>query len=256
MRFGPIRPSDPLGFGYGAGTTTDAVGAFEVPRLPTGDYRISVNPPAGDLARDDDAGTVHVTAPLATSGVGVPTNTFRYAVSGDWMVGRYELCFGAGTWQDSDGNLGGASTATFSVDAPGADLASPLFGAIIGATVLVLAPSAVVAWLAPPNNADVVEYHLPRVMHWIQNRSVGHYPTHIGRQLSFGPGAEYILLQAQILSGGDRLANLMGWFAAAGSVLEAVADAKTMANRYSFHAKMRERITVAVTPGAATGRTM
>ena len=37
----------------------------------------------------------------------------------------------------------------------------------------------VVAFVAPPNNVHSVFYHMPRVMHWIQNQSVAHYPTNI-----------------------------------------------------------------------------
>ncbi len=85
--------------------------------------------------------------------------------------------------------------------------------------LLVMLPSLIVALAAPPNNADVIEYHLARVMHWMQNRSVAHYPTPIQRQLRFGPGMEYALLHAQLLAGSDRFANLLGWLATLGAVL-------------------------------------
>ena len=62
-------------------------------------------------------------------------------------------------------------------------------------------------------------YHLPRVMHWIQNQSVAHYPTHIPRQLHFPPGAEYILTHLHILAGNDRLLNLVQWLGMVGSVV-------------------------------------
>ena len=48
----------------------------------------------------------------------------------------------------------------------------------------------IVALTAPPNTWDSMTYHMPRVEHWIENRNVEPYPTHILRQLSLGPGAE------------------------------------------------------------------
>src|SRR5437764_14297858 len=54
-------------------------------------------------------------------------------------------------------------------------------------------------------------YHLARVSHWQQDASLAPYPTHILRQLYLQPGAEFVLLQLQILSGGDRLAGLVQW---------------------------------------------
>ena len=59
----------------------------------------------------------------------------------------------------------------------------------LGAIVVMAGLTAIVA---PPNTYDSMTYHLPRVMHWIQNQSVAHYPTHIPRQLHFPPGAEFI----------------------------------------------------------------
>ena len=61
-------------------------------------------------------------------------------------------------------------------------------------------------------------YHLPRVMHWIQNRTVAHYPTHNLRQISFLPGAAYIVTHLQILAGSDRFANCVQWLSLVGSI--------------------------------------
>ncbi|MCS6812873.1 MAG: glycosyltransferase family 39 protein, partial [Cyanobacteria bacterium] len=58
-------------------------------------------------------------------------------------------------------------------------------------------------WLEPPYNYDAMTYHLPRVMHWIQNHTVAHYPTHNLRQISFAPGAAYLLTHLHLLTGGD-----------------------------------------------------
>ena len=84
---------------------------------------------------------------------------------------------------------------------------------VVGA---ILAVTGVIAILAPPNNWDSMTYHMPRVAHWSQNGSVAHYPTHILRQLWLGPWAEYAIMHLYLLTGGDRLANLVQWLAFAG----------------------------------------
>lgn len=57
------------------------------------------------------------------------------------------------------------------------------------AIVVVAVVTLVLALLAAPATEDSMVYHLPRVMHWIQDKSLAHYPTHIGRQLWPSPGA-------------------------------------------------------------------
>ncbi|MBD2103187.1 glycosyltransferase family 39 protein [Leptolyngbya sp. FACHB-261] len=90
---------------------------------------------------------------------------------------------------------------------------------VIAPIVLILSVSLLIALVAPPNNWDSMDYHMPRVMHWIQNRSLAHYPTYDLRQISFPPGASYIVAQFQILSGSDRFANCVQWFAFLGSII-------------------------------------
>jgi 4-amino-4-deoxy-L-arabinose transferase-like glycosyltransferase len=88
--------------------------------------------------------------------------------------------------------------------------------ALIG---IVIAICLIAALLSPPNGGDVLSYHLPRVRHWIQNRSFAHYPTHSLRQISFPPGAGYFVAHLQLLSGGDRFASLPQWGAFVGCIL-------------------------------------
>lgn len=76
-----------------------------------------------------------------------------------------------------------------------------------------------VALISPPNNWDSQTYHLPRIEHWIQNRSLALYPTAIERQIAYPALAETVILQFRILSGGDRLDNLVQWLAALGSAV-------------------------------------
>ena len=90
----------------------------------------------------------------------------------------------------------------------------------LGACVsVILGVTFVIALWAPPTTWDSMTYHLGRLIHWMQNRSVAFYPTHIPRQLYMPPWAEYALLHLHLLAGSDRLANLVQWFSMAGSVL-------------------------------------
>lgn len=87
------------------------------------------------------------------------------------------------------------------------------------AIIVILSICLVTAIMAPPNNWDVMTYHMPRVMHWIQNQSIAHYPTNNTRQISFPGGAAYIVTQFQILTGYDLFANCVQWLAFLGSIL-------------------------------------
>jgi hypothetical protein len=69
-----------------------------------------------------------------------------------------------------------------------------------------------VAIVYPPNNVDSINYHVARVMHWSQQRSVAHYPTAIWMQLQGAPLAEFFLLNLYLLTGADALLNLAQWF--------------------------------------------
>lgn len=85
--------------------------------------------------------------------------------------------------------------------------------------ILVLAITSITAIVSAPNNWDSMTYHLPKVMHWIQNQSVYPYPTNNLRQISFSPGASYLTLQFIFLSGNDYFANCPQWIAFLGSII-------------------------------------
>jgi hypothetical protein len=89
-------------------------------------------------------------------------------------------------------------------------------GLLLGACLLAAAVG-MVALAAPPNTYDAMTYHMSRVAHWAQNQSVAHYPTSIIRQLVQPPWAEFAILHAYVLAGGDRLANMVQWFSMLGS---------------------------------------
>lgn len=59
-------------------------------------------------------------------------------------------------------------------------------------------------FLHPPFYADSMVYHLARVEHWIQNRSVAFFATHYLAQVEFSPLSEYNLAHLHLLSGTDR----------------------------------------------------
>lgn len=64
---------------------------------------------------------------------------------------------------------------------------------LIGAVALVL------AICTTPNNWDSMTYHLSRIVHWVQNRSVEHYATGDVRQLSSPMLGEFVNLHVYIL---------------------------------------------------------
>lgn len=90
---------------------------------------------------------------------------------------------------------------------------------LIPAISLLMVVTAYIAWIAPPNNYDSMTYHMSRVMHWIQNGSVLHFPTHIQRQIHQNPGAEFVILHVQLLSGSDQFVNFIQWTSLIGCML-------------------------------------
>lgn len=85
--------------------------------------------------------------------------------------------------------------------------------------ILIILLTAVVAWISPPMTWDSMSYHMSRLAHWAENRSVWHYITGIERQNSMSPGAEMLTLHTYILAGSDRFSTFTEWFAMLGSVI-------------------------------------
>ncbi len=107
------------------------------------------------------------------------------------------------------------------------DVKAPLFLKMLIVCVAIIAIiTCIIASVSPPNNWDSMTYHMSRVVHWIQNRSVEHYPTHILRQLESNPWAEFTIMNLVILSGQDYLVNLVQWFSMMGSIIGTTLIAK------------------------------
>ncbi len=93
---------------------------------------------------------------------------------------------------------------------------------LLGAAGGVIAVSAGAAFLSAvfgaPNAIDVLNYHLPRVVFWLQSGSVEFFPANYYQQLSLQPMAEYAMAHAFALTGGDRFVQLIAWAAFVGSI--------------------------------------
>jgi Dolichyl-phosphate-mannose-protein mannosyltransferase len=96
---------------------------------------------------------------------------------------------------------------------------SPFSILLLCGIALIIGIVGLVAVVSPPNNWDSMVYHMSRVVHWEQNHSLAYYPVSALRQLYQSPWAEFAILHLQILSGGDRFANLVQWFSMVGSIV-------------------------------------
>jgi len=86
---------------------------------------------------------------------------------------------------------------------------------LLAAVVFPLGWSWCQACFAPPNNIDSLSYHLPRQVFWMQQGSVENYPTSSLRQIAMPPLTEFAGLHLMVLTGSDRLHNLVQWCALA-----------------------------------------
>ena len=69
---------------------------------------------------------------------------------------------------------------------------------IIGVGILFLSAKSITA------NWDSMSYHMPRIMHWIQNATTAFYATSELRQITSPPLAEYLVMQVMMLTGNDK----------------------------------------------------
>jgi len=85
--------------------------------------------------------------------------------------------------------------------------------------ILVLVITAIVAYFAPPQTWDSLNYHMSRVAHWAQEAAVVPFATGIEVQNSMTPGAEMLVLHLYLLGAGDRFVNFVQWSAMLGSLV-------------------------------------
>lgn len=86
--------------------------------------------------------------------------------------------------------------------------------------------------LYEPNSSDSLQYHLPRISHWIQNRNVDFFPTTTIRELVMPPGSEFAMLHLILLSGSDRLGFLAQWGGMLGALVAVSLLAKQLGAKF------------------------
>lgn len=85
--------------------------------------------------------------------------------------------------------------------------------ALVAAIVTLLLLTLTRALLAPPNTVDVLNYHLPRQVMWLQQGGLDPFVTINDRQNMMPPLAELVGLQFLALTGDDLWANFPQWCA-------------------------------------------
>jgi 4-amino-4-deoxy-L-arabinose transferase-like glycosyltransferase len=88
------------------------------------------------------------------------------------------------------------------------DLMTWVMVSVFGIQAILLA---IVALAYAPNTYESMTYHLPRVMHWLQNGSLENIASTNVRDVYFPPFAEFVFLHGFALAGGDHYLNLFQW---------------------------------------------
>ncbi|NIM92265.1 MAG: phospholipid carrier-dependent glycosyltransferase [Anaerolineales bacterium] len=98
---------------------------------------------------------------------------------------------------------------------------------IVGILVIIII-TGVLGLLSPPQSVDSLHYHMSRIAHWAQERSIWHFATGIRVENSLTPGAEILMLHPYVLSQSDYLVNSVQWMAMILSVIGASLIAKQL----------------------------
>jgi len=83
---------------------------------------------------------------------------------------------------------------------------------LYGVIILLLSLLLLQGLAYPPNNYDSMVYHMPRIIHWVEQGSLAHFPTHIDRQLYQPPFAELVIANIYLLTGSDLFSNSIQLF--------------------------------------------
>jgi 4-amino-4-deoxy-L-arabinose transferase-like glycosyltransferase len=121
----------------------------------------------------------------------------------------------------------------------------------LGLIAVLLALIALTALASAPNNWDAMEYHLPRVVEWMNNRGVQFFPTLDWFQLQQPPFAEYTMLHLHLLYGSDRMVALAQWLADLGCIIGATLVAKELGG--SRRSQIVTAVFAATIPSAVLG---
>jgi hypothetical protein len=105
-----------------------------------------------------------------------------------------------------------------------------------------------IAIKSPVNNNDSLQYHMARVMHWAQDKSLAHYATNFVPQLVHPLWAELAILNYRLLSGGDQFASLIQWLSMVGAIIGATAIASLLGAK-----KIWQWVTIAFAISLPTG---
>jgi hypothetical protein len=89
-------------------------------------------------------------------------------------------------------------------------------------------------FVAPPNNYDSHTYHLSRIIIWIENKNIDHFPTILFQQLNHNVLGEYLISQTFLLFKTDRFAFLIQFCAQLSAIFSATLFAKNLNKDRSF----------------------
>jgi 4-amino-4-deoxy-L-arabinose transferase-like glycosyltransferase len=85
--------------------------------------------------------------------------------------------------------------------------------------VIILGLLFFIAVKAPVNNNDSLQYHMARVVHWAQNKSLEHYAASFLPQVIHPIWAELAILNFRLTTGNDQFASLVQWFSLCGALI-------------------------------------
>ncbi len=91
----------------------------------------------------------------------------------------------------------------------------------------------VISLQAPTFVWDCKSYHVPRILNWIQNKSLRPFPTSDIRRVAYAPGAEIASTTLDLLNGSDQPVNLPSWFAVLTSAILASFVTELLAKIFS-----------------------
>ena len=94
--------------------------------------------------------------------------------------------------------------------------------------VLYILPLILLILIVPPNNFDAHSYHLSRIIQWLGNGNVDHFPTRHIQQLYHNIFGEYLVMHTFLLSGADRYSGFVQFLASLGSILAITLLAKRL----------------------------